>query len=220
MPAFLHNFAHENGLINQFVAELRNAETQNDRLRFRHNLSRIGSLLAYEISRKMAYHVESIETPLGTAETPTLAEQPVLATILRAGLPMHEGMLLMFDNAANAFVSAYRRHHKDGSFEIQVEYISTPSLENRILIVCDPMIATGSSMEIAVRELIKQGGQPAQVHIACIIASADGIVHLHKNLPFAHIWTCAIDDELTAKSYIVPGLGDAGDLAYGEKNID
>lgn len=219
MPALLHNFAHENSIINQFVAELRNVDVQNDRLRFRHNLARIGSLLAYEISRHLPYAPASVETPLGTAEMQTPAEQPVLATILRAGLPMHEGMLHIFDQAANAFVSAYRRHHKDGSFEIQVEYISTPPLENRILIVCDPMIATGSSMEIAVRQLLKYG-QPAQVHIASVIASADGIEHIRKNLPFAHIWTCAIDEELTAKSYIVPGLGDAGDLAYGEKNMD
>jgi uracil phosphoribosyltransferase len=213
------NLSRQNALLNHFVAEIRDAEIQQDRMRFRFNLQRIGEVLAYEISKTLPYLPTEVETPLGTAETHLLAQQPVLATILRAGVPMHEGMLRFFDKAGNAFVSAYRHHHKDGSFEINVEYVSSPPLEGRPLIICDPMIATGSSMVIAIRELIKHGS-PSEVIIATIISAADGLEYLRKEIPFARIFTCAIDEELTAKSYIVPGLGDAGDLAYGAKQQD
>jgi uracil phosphoribosyltransferase len=213
------NLSRQNALLNHFVAEIRDAEIQQDRMRFRFNLQRIGEVLAYEISKILPYSPTEVETPLGTAETQLLTQQPVLATILRAGVPMHEGMLRFFDKAGNAFVSAYRHHHKDGSFEINVEYVSSPSLEGRPLIICDPMIATGASMVIAIRELIKLG-RPSEVVVATIISAADGLEYLRKEIPYARIFTCAIDEELTAKSYIVPGLGDAGDLAYGAKQQD
>lgn len=213
------NLSRENSLLNHFVAELRDVEIQQDRMRFRHNVQRLGEILAYEISKDLKYEAAEVETPLGISQTALLEQQPVIATILRAGLPMHEGMLRFFDKAGNAFISAYRHHHKDGSFEINVEYVSAPSLQGRPLIICDPMMATGASMEIAIRQLIKHG-QPSEIYVATIIAAADGVEYLRKQIPYARIFTCAIDEELTAKSYIVPGLGDAGDLAYGPKIKD
>lgn len=210
------NLSRQNAILNHFVAELRDVNIQNDSMRFRHNLTRIGEILAYEISKTLNYTPVEVETPLGIAETQLLQQQPVLATILRAGLPMHEGMLNFFDKAGNAFVSAYRRHHKDGTFEINVEYVSCPSLTDRPLIICDPMLATGSSMEMAIQALLKQG-TPSSIHVAVAIAAVDGIDYIRRRLPYVNIWACAIDEELTAKSYIVPGLGDAGDLAYGAK---
>ncbi len=210
------NLNENNSIANKFVAELRSVEIQRDRMRFRRNLERLGEILAYEISKKLDYHEVEVETPLGVAEVSVPSSRLVLATIMRAGLPMHQGMLNMFDDAENAFVSAYRMHHKDGSFEINLEYVSCPNLENSVLVLADPMLATGASIVTTLQEL-RQYGQPGQVHVATAIASQYGVEHVSRHFPEAHIWVGAIDEELTARSYIVPGLGDAGDLAYGEK---
>jgi len=215
----LTNFSNSVSIINQFIAELRDVNIQKDRLRFRRNLERIGEIMAYEVSKKLTYETKEVETPLGAANCQMLINQPILATILRAGLPLHQGFLNVFDSADNAFISAYRKHHKDGSFEIKLEYISCPNFENRPLIICDPMLATGASMVAALREL-KQFGTPSEIHIATAIASMDGIERIQRFYPTAHVWVGAIDEELTAKSYIVPGLGDAGDLAFGAKLQD
>jgi uracil phosphoribosyltransferase len=185
-------------------------------MRFRRNLERIGEVLAYELSKTLTYSPSTVETPLGEA-TVELSQQPVvLATILRAGLPMHQGMLNVFDGAENAFVSAYRKHHKDGSFDVHVEYISCPNLEGKVLVICDPMLATGASMSLAIESLLEHG-KPSAIHIVTGIASTAGVEHIDRVLPDVHLWVGAVDEELTAKSYIVPGLGDAGDLSYGEK---
>ncbi|MEY4593987.1 MAG: uracil phosphoribosyltransferase [Bacteroidota bacterium] len=213
----VHNLGLSNSLMNQFVAELRNVEVQQDRMRFRRNLERIGEIIAYEISKLLIYEEVEITTPLGAAIMNLAKEQPVIATILRAGLPMHQGFLNYFDHADNAFISAYRKHHKDGSFDIALEYVSCPSLENRTLILCDPMLATGSSMVMTYKAMLEKG-VPRHTHIVCAIASAQGIAHVKSHLSEnVTIWAAAVDDELTAQSYIVPGLGDAGDLAFGEK---
>ena len=213
----IHNLGQHNSLINQFVSELRNVEVQHDRMRFRRNLERIGEIIAYEISKMMPYHEVEITTPLGTASMQLPSEQPVLATILRAGLPLHQGFLNYFDQADNSFISAYRKHHKDGSFEIALEYVSSASLENRVMILCDPMLATGSSIVMTYKAMMEKG-VPRHTHIVCAIASIQGIEHVKSHLSEnVTVWAAAIDDELTAQSYIVPGLGDAGDLAFGEK---
>ena len=203
-----------------FIAELRDVQIQTDALRFRKNLERLAWLLGYELSKTLAYQALEVETPLGLAQTTELVEQPVLATILRAGLPMHQGLLQIFDRAGNAFVSAYRRHEKDGSFEIKIEYVSCPELTGRPLIIADPMLATGYSMHEAIEALLAQGGQPSAIHIVTAIAAADGIEYIQRHLPQAHLWVGDIDEELTARAYIVPGLGDAGDLAFGPKMQD
>jgi uracil phosphoribosyltransferase len=210
------NLAEKNTIANQFVAELRNIDIQKDRQRFRRNLERIGEVLAYEISRTLNYELFEVETQLGIAPVMLPSERVVLATVLRAGLPFHQGMLHYFDAADNAFISAYRRHHKDGSFDIQLDYVSTPDLDGCVLILCDPMLASGASVNVALQELARFG-TPAAVHVASVIASTAGLEAVRRRYPKARIWTAAIDEELTAKSYIVPGLGDAGDLAYGEK---
>ena len=207
----------QNSIANQFVAELRNVDVQADRMRFRRNLERIGEIMAYEISRTMEFVETEITTPLGVSNTFMLKEQPILATILRAGLPLHNGMLNYFDQADNAFISAYRRHHKDGSFDINLEYVSSPSLENRILILCDPMLATGQSLVLTYKALM-QYGKPKHTHVVAAISSKDGIAHVQASMHDVTIWTGAVDEELTSKAYIVPGLGDAGDLAYGAKD--
>lgn len=212
----IFNLAESNTVANQFVAELRNVEIQKDRFRFRRNLERVGEVLAYEISKTLDYELFEIETPMGVASAMLPSKRLVLGTILRAGLPFHQGMLNYFDQADNAFISAYRRHHKDGSFDIQLDYVSTPNLDDCTLILCDPMLATGASVNIALQELMRFGN-PATIHVAAVISSTAGLDAVRRRHPLAHIWAGAIDDELTAKSYIVPGLGDAGDLAYGEK---
>lgn len=216
MPTRIFNMSKQQSVANQFMAELRDAEIQTDPMRFRKNLERLGEILAYEISKTFKYENKTVETPLGVVEIMLPLQQPVLATILRAGLPMHQGMLNIFDRAGNAFLSAYRRHHKDGSFEISLDYISCPSVEGSVLIISDPMLATGASMEVCINELLKQG-EPADIHVAVAIAAQDGIDHLLRVHPKVQLWVGAIDEELTAKSYIVPGLGDAGDLAFGAK---
>jgi uracil phosphoribosyltransferase len=216
MPSRIFNLSKQLSVANQFMAELRDAEIQTDPMRFRKNLERLSEILAYEISKTMKYEMKTIETPLGEAEIMLPVQQPVLATILRAGLPMHQGMLNVFDRAGNAFLSAYRRHHKDGSFEISLDYISCPRIEDSILIISDPMLATGASMEVCINELLKQG-EPSEIHVAVAIAAQEGVDHLLRVHPKVQLWVGAIDEELTAKSYIVPGLGDAGDLAFGSK---
>ena len=210
------NLSSHSSVANRFVAELRDVNVQHDRLRFRKNLERIGEVMAYELSKKLAYKTKEIETPLGIAPTKLSDVKIVLGAILRAGLPLHQGLLNYFDDADNAFISAYRRHHKDGSFEIHAEYVSCPSLDGVTLILADPMIATGASID-AVLRLLSEYGTPAQIHVVCAIASRQGLDYLRRLYPNVYVWLGAIDEELTAKSYIVPGLGDAGDLAYGEK---
>jgi len=209
---------NENSMLNQFIAEIRDVEIQKDSMRFRNNLFRIGEIFAYEISKKIEWDKKEITTQLGEVVVPVLKEYPVLATILRAGLPLHQGMLNFFDRSENAFVSAYRKHHKDGSFDIKIEYCSSPSLENRLLILSDPMLATGYSMQLTYKELIKKG-KPSHTHIVAVIASSQGVEYIKKHFSSSNIslWVGAVDDELTAQAYIVPGLGDAGDLAYGKK---
>lgn len=210
------NLSEQHSLVSNWVAELRNVDVQADRMRFRRNLERIGEVAAYEISKTLAWEEVEITTPLGTAPCKVLKQQPVLATILRAGLPMHQGMLNYFDRADNAFISAYRKHHRDGSFEISLDYVSCPSLENRVILISDPMLATGSSLVKTVQYL-RDEGMPSEIHIICAIACTVGIEYVHRNEPKVKIWCGDIDDELTAKGYIVPGLGDAGDLAFGTK---
>lgn len=210
------NLSDRDSVLNRFLAELRDVDIQQDRMRFRRNLERVGEIMAYEISKKLNYEPTVVETPLGSLAVPLPAEKIVLATILRAGLPLHQGMLHYFDQADNVFIAAFRKHHKDGSFEIQLDYISTPNLENCTLILADPMLATGASVNIALKEL-ERFGKPVTVHVATAIASSAGVEAVQRRWPRAFIWAGAIDEELTAKSYIVPGLGDAGDLAYGEK---
>jgi uracil phosphoribosyltransferase len=212
----LFNLATKDSIANRFVAELRDTEIQKDRLRFRRNLERVGEVLAYEISQTLDYKPVEIETPLGTALVRLPTPRILLATILRAGLPFHQGMLNYFDTADNVFIAAYRKQHKDGSFEIQLDYVSTPSLDGCILILADPMLATGASISLALKEL-ERFGKPAEVHIATVIASVAGVEAVRRRWPKVRIWAGAVDEELTAKSYIVPGLGDAGDLAFGEK---
>ena len=210
------NLSQQHSLVSNWVGELRDVAVQTDRMRFRRNLERIGEVAAYEISKQLAFVETEIQTPLGMAETKLMKDQPVLATILRAGLPLHQGLLNYFDKADNAFISAYRKHHKDGSFEISLEYISCPDLENRVLIISDPMLATGSSM-VKTIHFLKDEGRPVHIHIVAAIACTVGIEYVKREEPGVTIWCGDIDDELTAKGYIVPGLGDAGDLAYGNK---
>ena len=210
------NLSREHSLVSNWVAELRDTEIQTDRMRFRRNLERIGEIAAYEISKKLPYTEVEVQTPLGTALSKMLTQQPVLATILRAGLPLHQGLLNYFDKADNAFVSAYRKHDKDGTFEISLEYMSSPEIENRILIVSDPMLATGSSL-VKTIQYMREEGEPAHIHIVAAIACSVGIEFVRRQIPTVSIWCGDIDEELTAKGYIVPGLGDAGDLAYGVK---
>jgi uracil phosphoribosyltransferase len=210
------NLSDQHSLVNNWVSELRSVEIQTDRMRFRRNLERIAEIAAYEISKELPWQETEIQTPLGIANCKTLKEQPVLATILRAGLAMHNGMLSYFDRADNAFISAYRKHHHDGSFEISLEYMSCPPLENRIVIITDPMLATGSSL-VKTIHFMKEEGAPKQIHIVVAVACTVGIEFVQREQPDVKIWCGEIDDELTAKGYIVPGLGDAGDLAFGTK---
>ncbi|HYC39570.1 MAG TPA: uracil phosphoribosyltransferase [Chitinophagaceae bacterium] len=210
------NLSEKHSLISNWIAEIRDVSVQNDRLRFRRNLERIGEAAAYEISKMIPFREQEIQTPLGIATCQVLGEQPVLAAILRAGLPLHQGLLNYFDQADNAFISAYRKHNKDGSFEISLDYVSCPDLEERILIVSDPMLATGSSLVKTIHYL-KEEGRPKAIHIVTAIACTVGIEYVLREEPSVTIWCGAIDEELTAKGYIVPGLGDAGDLAYGLK---
>lgn len=214
----IHNLSLQNSIFNQFISEIRDINVQKDSMRFRRNLERMGEVFAYEISKTMVFNNSVTTTPLGEANSKVLQSQPVIATILRAGLPLHLGILNYFDKAQNAFVSAYRRHHKDNSFEIALEYVACPELTDKILILCDPMLASGASMVLTYKALLEKG-VPGHTHIVTAIASQQGINHLKANMPNTNytIWCGAVDEELTAHSYIVPGLGDAGDLAFGSK---
>jgi len=185
-------------------------------MRFRRNIERIGEVMAYEISKQLPWEEKDITTPLGISKSKALVNQPVLATILRAGLPLHQGMLNYFDKADNAFIAAYRKHNRDGSFEISLEYMSSPSLDGRIVVLSDPMLATGASL-VKTIEFLKQQGNILEIHVVAVIACTEGIEYVRRKEPEVKIWCVDIDDELTAKGYIVPGLGDAGDLAFGEK---
>lgn len=212
------NLSRQGSLLTEWISELRNVDVQDNRLRFRRNLERIGEVIAYEISKTFLWQEQEIQTLLGTHISKVLINQPVLATILRAGLPLHNGLLNYFDKADNAFISAYRKHRRDGSFEIKLEYLSCPSLDNRVLILCDPMLATGSSLVAALRWLLNNG-TPSEIHIVCAIAATEGLEYVVREFgEKIYIWCGDIDDELTAKGYIVPGLGDAGDLAFGPKS--
>lgn len=210
------NLSEQHSLVSNWLSELRNVDIQGDRMRFRRNLERIGEVAAYEISKVLPFVEQEVQTPMGTSLSKLIANQPVLATILRAGLPLHQGLLNYFDKADNAFISAYRKHNKDGSFEISLDYISCPELENRVIIVSDPMLATGSSL-VKTISYLRNEGHPKEIHIVAAIACTVGIEYVKREEPSVTIWCGDIDDELTAKGYIVPGLGDAGDLAFGEK---
>jgi len=214
----IHILENQESLLSQYIAEVRDVEMQKDSMRFRKNMERLGEIFAYEISKKLNWEKKEVITPLGEAQCKVLKEQPVIATILRAGLPMHQGILNYFDRAENAFISAYRKHHKNGSFTIQIEYASCPPIDQKVLILSDPMLATGASMVLTYKELLSKG-KPSHTHIVSVLASAQGIDYVKKHLPIGSftLWVGAVDDELTAKAYIVPGLGDAGDLAYGSK---
>lgn len=215
----IKDLSKENSIFNYFVSELRDVKIQKDPLRFRRNLERIGEVFAYEISKSLTYEEQEVVSPLGSAYMNLATQQPIVSSILRAGLPMHQGVLNYFDRADNLFVSAYRKYDKShGSFDIQIEYVSGPDLDDRILILTDPMLATGQSMVLTVKALLGRKGSPKHIHIVTAIASVEGLEYLKKNMPEnVTIWLGALDDELTAQSYIVPGLGDAGDLAFGEK---
>ncbi|MCC6287083.1 MAG: uracil phosphoribosyltransferase [Chitinophagaceae bacterium] len=210
------NLSTAYSLMSNWIAELRHTEIQTDRMRFRRNLERIGEVIAYEMSKHMEWEEKEVPTPLGVSVCKMLKYQPVLATILRAGVPLHQGLLNYFDKADNAFISAYRKHHRDGSFEINIEYVSCPDINDRIVIISDPMLATGASL-VKTIQFLKAEGKPKEIHIVSAIACTIGIELVKREEPGVNVWCGAIDDELTAKGYIVPGLGDAGDLAFGPK---
>lgn len=212
------NLGENNSILNRFVAELRDKEIHKDSLRFRRNLERIGEIFAYEISKTLQYSQKEVVTPLGIANCSVPEENLILGTILRAGLPVHQGMLNIFDRAQNAFIAAYRKYGKDNKFDIHIEYISSLKVEGKTLVLADSMLATGSSMVLAYNKMCELG-EPAHTHIVCPVVSEYSLGYLSKQLPHKKVtlWVAAIDEELTNKSYIVPGLGDAGDLAYGDK---
>lgn len=210
------NLSDRHSLVSNWLSEIRDVDIQCDRQRFRKNLEKIAEVCAYEISKQLSWVEKEVTTPLGISTCKVLDRQPVVATILRAGLTMHNGLLNYFDKADNAFISAYRKHNSDGSFEISLDYISCPEMEDRVVIISDPMLATGASLVKAI-QFIREAGNPAEIHIVCALACTVGIEYVLRAEPKATIWCGDIDDELTAKGYIVPGLGDAGDLAYGVK---
>ena len=214
----IHHLEKTNSILNTFISEIRDVNIQKDSLRFRRNIERIGEILGYELSKSLNYSSEKITTPLGTKESFLPTKGIVLGSILRAGLPLHQGLLNYFDDAENAFISAYRNHPKNNDeFEIVVEYFASPSIDNKIVILADPMLATGQSL-VSVFEAIQKYGSPKELHLVCVIGSTEGIEFIEKHFPKnTHLWIAAIDDELNDKGYIVPGLGDAGDLAFGAK---
>jgi uracil phosphoribosyltransferase len=205
-----------NSIANQFLAEMRDVTIQQDKFRFRQNQERLGGIMAYEISKTLQYTEAEVQTPLGIAPVNMPIDEPVIGTIMRAGLPFHQGFINFFDRSPSAFITAFRKVKKSGDFTIQLNHISSPDLTGKVLIICDTMLATGQSIVLVCKELMALYDIKA-LHIACVIASTEGIAHVRANLPKAQIWTCAVDDEMTSKAYIVPGLGDAGDLAFGEK---
>ncbi|MBL4657487.1 MAG: uracil phosphoribosyltransferase [Flavobacteriales bacterium] len=213
----VHVLCEKNSVFNQFVSEIRDVGVQQDPLRFRRNLERMGEVFAYEISKHMDFETKRVTTPLGVAEASVPIGQPILSTILRAGLPLHQGLLNYFDSADNAFISAYRKHDEHGEFDIHVEYLASPSIDGRTLILSDPMLASGQSMVLCYEALLKKGS-PAHTHIVVVLASEEGLEYVKNSVPEnTTIWVGDVDKELDDKSYIVPGLGDAGDLAFGTK---
>ncbi len=213
----IKNLSEGHSILGNYIAELRDVEIQKDPMRFRLNMERIAEVIGYEISKTMKFIPHQTTTPLGIADDSVLAEQPVLITILRAGLAMHTGLLRCFDRAESAYVSAYRKHHTPEDFDIHVEYLASPNLDNRIWIISDPMLATGNSMN-AVYDALKKFGTPKKIYVASVLATNEALERVSKHFPTnTEIWVSVVDKELTAQSYIVPGLGDAGDLAFGEK---
>ncbi len=212
----IHILTNKASIINDFLAELRDVEIQKDRARFRKNVERIGEILAYEVSKYLPRKLSPIQTPLGVSNMEVLSEQPILATVLRAGLALHQGFLNYFDHADNAYISAYRKHTNQHEFEIVVEYLATPSIAGRTLILIDPMLATGRSMFLAYKALLTKG-KPDKVIVVSLIASEQGVSYIQQHMPEAEIFIAAVDPSLDENSYIVPGLGDAGDLSFGEK---
>lgn len=212
------NLGNQDSIFNHFIREIRDINIHNDSMRFRRNIERIGELFAYEISKEFEYEDKNITTPLGISIERLIKNKPVLSTILRAGLPFHQGFLNYFDSSDNAFISAYRKHKKGGEFEIKIEYMSSPELENKTIILCDPMLASGSSMILAMKALLSQG-TPKHIHVVAVIASSEGINYVKENIPTQNctLWIGAEDEEMTSQAYIVPGLGDAGDLSFGKK---
>lgn len=212
------NFADQNSLASQYLAEMRDINIQHDPMRFRRNLERMGEIMAYEISKTLKYTTVDVQTPLAVAHCPKIDEKVVLATIFRAGVPFHQGFLNFFDRAENAFVSAYRKYKEKENFDVCIEYLASPRLDGKSLILCDPMLATGASMELSYRALLTKG-EPAHVHVASVIASKAAVEYIKRTFPADRttLWVGVIDNEINAHSYIVPGLGDAGDLAYGTK---
>jgi uracil phosphoribosyltransferase len=209
---------NNHSILDQYLSEIRDEVIQKDPMRFRENMYRIGEIFAYEISKVLEFKVTDVTTPLGIAKVPTLKSQPVLATILRAGLSIHNGLLKIFDRGENCFISAYRKYTEGGEFEIEFEYMASPSLNNKVVILSDPMLASGKSMEIGYRALFSKG-TPKHVHLVAIISSPQGVDYVVENIKDENVtlWLGAVDEGMTPHSYIVPGLGDAGDLAYGEK---
>ena len=209
----------ENTILNKFLAQMRDKSVQRDSMRFRRNMERVAEIMAYEISKKLNYKTQHVETPLGIAAVECISDKMVIATILRAGLPFHQGFLNYFDDADNGFVSAYRKSRPDGSFIVDVEYVSTSSLSGKTLILVDPMLATGTSLMLVYDALVRRAGEPEHTHFAAAFASEQGVDYVlkHTNAEKCTLWCAAVDEELTSKSYIVPGIGDAGDLAYGVK---
>ena len=215
----VHILGQENTILNKFIAQIRDSRIQLDSMRFRRNVERVGEIMSYEISKTLNYQAQTVETPLGEAEMSLISDKVVIATVLRAGLPLQQGFLNYFDDAECAFVSAYRKNKKDGTFKINVEYVSCGDLEGKTLILVDPMLATGQSLRMTYETLVAHGGEPLHTHIASVIASEQGVEYAQQHLPAGKttLWLGAVDAELTSKAYIVPGIGDAGDLCYGKK---
>ncbi len=215
---YIHNLSEENSLLNSFIAQIRDKSTQKDRMRFRRNIERIGEVIGYEMSKSFSYKKKNISTPLGESSISLFNNDIVVCSILRAGIPLHNGLLNYFDMAENAFISAYRKHEKQSSsFDIHVEYLASPDLNNKSLILADPMLATGKSL-VATYKALQKCGTPKELHLVSVIGSKEGIAYISQNFPEnTHLWIAAIDEMLNEKGYIIPGLGDAGDLAFGEK---
>ena len=213
----VHNLDTSNSVLNHFISEIRDVKIQKDSMRFRRNIERIGEILSYEMSRELEFETNNVQTPLGLKDVPCVSEKLVLCSVLRAGLPLHQGVLNYFDQIENAFISAYRHHTTAEDFEIKVEYLASPSLEGKTLILADPMLATGSSL-VAVQKALNKMGTVKQIHLVSVIAAQEGIDYVSEHFPEnSHLWVATVDPELNSKGYIIPGLGDAGDLAFGNK---